>query len=171
MLSRANARSYRLDIGIGLAIARLRGGGRGVMINGFGDADEIEAIRAELAQTSGAPALYDAADLTNADAIDAMIARCADDIAATHIIVNNAACSSSRRSPTFGGQGDASSRQPDAGSTPRAALAGNARQEWPHHHTASAHSLVARPTRRYVAAKHGARALPSRSRWSARLRA
>ena len=43
--------------GIGLAIARsLAGEGASVMLNGFGDANEIETVRAELETTSGAKA-------------------------------------------------------------------------------------------------------------------
>src|SRR5688572_12917176 len=77
--------------GIGLAIARaFAAEGAAVMINGFGDADEIEAIRAELEQTSGAKALHDAADLTKADAIEAMVARCAAELGGPDILVNNA---------------------------------------------------------------------------------
>ena len=46
--------------GIGLAYARaFAAEGAAVVINGFGDADAIEAERAELAAASGAAALYD----------------------------------------------------------------------------------------------------------------
>ena len=55
--------------GIGLAYAKaLAAEGAAVMINGFGDAAAIEAERAALAATSGAKALYDAADMTKPDA-------------------------------------------------------------------------------------------------------
>src|SRR3546814_10525203 len=50
--------------GIGLAYAQaLAAEGAQVMINGFGDAAEIEKERAALEKTSG-KALYDAADMT-----------------------------------------------------------------------------------------------------------
>ena len=63
--------------GIGLAIARAMAfEGASVMINGFGDADEIEQIRRELEASSGAQALYDGADLGDAEAIEVMIRRC-----------------------------------------------------------------------------------------------
>ena len=46
--------------GIGLAYAKaLAAEGAAVMLNGFGDADAIEANRAALEQASGAAALYD----------------------------------------------------------------------------------------------------------------
>src|SRR4051812_50194832 len=61
--------------GIGLAIARaLAGEGANLVINGFGDALEIERIRAGLEQASGGRALYSGADLTKAEAIEAMMA-------------------------------------------------------------------------------------------------
>ena len=64
--------------GIGLAIARaMAAQGASLMINGFGDAGEIEAIRAELEQVSSAKSLHDGADLGDAGAVEAMMARCA----------------------------------------------------------------------------------------------
>ena len=63
--------------GIGLAIARaLAAEGASVMLNGFGDAAEIETIRAELEAVSGAKCLHDGADLGEVAAIEAMMARC-----------------------------------------------------------------------------------------------
>ena len=55
--------------GIGLAIARvLAGEGANVMLNGFGDAAEIEAVRAEI-EAGGVRACFDDADLTRPEAI------------------------------------------------------------------------------------------------------
>ena len=49
--------------GIGLACAKaLAGEGAAVMINGFGDADAIEAERRDLEAASGAGALHSAAE-------------------------------------------------------------------------------------------------------------
>ena len=77
--------------GIGLAIARaFAAEGAAVMINGFGDAGEIEAIRAGLEQASGAAAIHDGADLADAAAIEAMVARCAAELGGPDILVNNA---------------------------------------------------------------------------------
>ena len=60
--------------GIGLAYARaLAAEGAAVMLNGFGDADAIEANRAALEQASGAAALYDPADMTKPDQIADMV--------------------------------------------------------------------------------------------------
>ncbi|MCM8556276.1 3-hydroxybutyrate dehydrogenase [Sphingomicrobium sediminis] len=77
--------------GIGLAIAqRLADAGASVMINGFGDPQEIEAIRADLEQRSGAKAIYSDADLTDVAAIDKMVGDCTSEIGSPHILVNNA---------------------------------------------------------------------------------
>ena len=77
--------------GIGRAIAEaFADAGAAVMINGFGDADEIENLRADLAKRSGVDAVYSDANLMDAEAIDAMVAQCVDAIGSPHILVNNA---------------------------------------------------------------------------------
>ncbi|HJU76914.1 MAG TPA: SDR family NAD(P)-dependent oxidoreductase, partial [Sphingomicrobium sp.] len=71
--------------GIGLAIARaLAAEGAKVMINGFGQTDEIERICGELEAT------HDGADLADPAAIERMMARCADELGGPDILVNNA---------------------------------------------------------------------------------
>src|SRR3982751_6704822 len=71
--------------GIGLAIARaLAAEGAKLMINGFGDPAEIERECAELG------AVHDGADLSEADAIERMMARCADELGPIDVLVNNA---------------------------------------------------------------------------------
>jgi len=147
--------------GIGLAIARLLAAqGAAVMINGFGDKDEIEAIRAELEQASGTTALHDGADLGDATAIDAMIARCTAEIQSPDILVNNAGIQFV--SPIV----DFPPEKWDAilainltavFHTTRLALPAMRARGWGRIiNTASAHSLVASPNKSaYVAAKHG----------------
>ena len=77
--------------GIGLAYAKaLAAEGASLVINGFGDADAIEAIRAELAATSGATALYDAADMTKPDEIAALIDRAVAETGRIDIAINTA---------------------------------------------------------------------------------
>ena len=72
--------------GIGLAIARaLAAEGAKLMINGFGDAG---GDRRDLRASSGA--IHDGADLSDPAAIEAMMARCADELGAPDILVNNA---------------------------------------------------------------------------------
>src|SRR5688572_28696797 len=77
--------------GIGLAIARaLAFEGACLMINGFGDAGEIERIRRELENSSGTQVMYDGADLCDPQAIEAMVKRCAHELSEPDILVNNA---------------------------------------------------------------------------------
>jgi 3-hydroxybutyrate dehydrogenase len=77
--------------GIGFAYAKaLAAEGASVMINGFGDAAAIETERAAIEATSGAKALYDAADMTDPAAIAAMVKRCHDELGGPDIIINNA---------------------------------------------------------------------------------
>ena len=59
--------------GIGLAIARaFAGGGMNVMLNGFGEPGEIEAIRAGIEQECGVKVLHSRADMTKPDEIATM---------------------------------------------------------------------------------------------------
>lgn len=147
--------------GIGLAIARtLAREGAAVMLNGFGDADEIESIRAELEELSGAPVLHDGADLGDAAAIDAMIARMTSEIGSPDILVNNAGIQFVSPVEDFPVEKwDAIIRINLSAvfHTTRLALPEMRRRGWGRIiNTASAHSLVASPNKSaYVAAKHG----------------
>lgn len=77
--------------GIGLACARaLAAEGANLVINGFGDATEIAAICAELAQASGGRAIHVNADLTRRDGVEALMAAAADEFGGVDILVNNA---------------------------------------------------------------------------------
>ena len=77
--------------GIGLAYAKvLAAEGANLVINGFGDAADVERERAALAQASGAEALYNAADMTKPDEIAAMIAEAGDRLGGVDILINNA---------------------------------------------------------------------------------
>ena len=77
--------------GIGLAYAQaLAAEGAAVMINGFGDAAAIEAVRVELEGASGAKALYDPADMGKPDQITAMVERCHAELGGPDIVINNA---------------------------------------------------------------------------------
>ena len=61
--------------GIGLGIAeRLAAAGARVLLNGFGDPTEIEAIRSRLAERSGVDVDYCYADLTDIDQIQRLFA-------------------------------------------------------------------------------------------------
>ena len=118
--------------GIGLAIARaLRAEGAEVVLNGFGDANEIAALREELG------AGYSAADLTDPTAIEAMMAEAGP----IDILVNNAGMQHVAPVEEF----------PVAKWDTIIALNLSAA-----FHTIRLHSLVASPFKSaYVAAKHG----------------
>ncbi len=147
--------------GIGLAMARaFASEGASLMINGFGDAGEIETIRGQLEATSGATALYDAADLMNAPAIEAMLARCTAEIGGPDILVNNAGMqfvSPVTTLPTEKWDAIIALNLTAVFHTTRLALPTMRAKKWGRIiNTASAHSLVASPNKSaYVAAKHG----------------
>ncbi len=77
--------------GIGLGIAEvLAEQGANVVLNGFGDAAEIERTRAELAELHGVTAIYSPADLSEAGQVTEMIAFARDVLGPIDILVNNA---------------------------------------------------------------------------------
>lgn len=77
--------------GIGLGIARsLAAAGADIMLNGFGDAAAIEALRAGLEAEFGVRVAYDDADMAKPDRIRAMVDACADRFGGVDILVNNA---------------------------------------------------------------------------------
>jgi 3-hydroxybutyrate dehydrogenase len=147
--------------GIGLAYAKaLAGAGAAVMINGFGDANAIAAMCRDLAATSGAAAVHDPADMTDPQAIGAMVKRCHDELGGPDIIVNNAGIQHVAPVTDFPPEKwDAiiainlsSAFHVMRASVPHMRAAGWGRII----STASAHSLVASPNKAaYVAAKHG----------------
>jgi 3-hydroxybutyrate dehydrogenase len=147
--------------GIGLAIARaLAGKGANLVINGFGDAGEIENMRAALEQASGGRALYSDADLTRAEAIERMMGEAAEAFGGIDILVNNAGTQHVAPIDEF---------PPEKWDliiavnlsavfhTTRLALPRMKEKGWGRViNTASAHSLVASPNKApYVASKHG----------------
>jgi 3-hydroxybutyrate dehydrogenase len=77
--------------GIGLAVARsLAEQGCAVMLNGFGDAAEIEKTRAELAKSTSAKVGYSGADMSKPDQIRGMVESAASQFGKVDILVNNA---------------------------------------------------------------------------------
>ncbi|MES2904306.1 MAG: 3-hydroxybutyrate dehydrogenase [Pseudomonadota bacterium] len=147
--------------GIGLAIARrFAADGARVMINGFGDPAEIEAIRGQLAAASGAPALHDGADLSKPEQIEAMISRCTAEIGAPDILINNAGIQfvcPVADFPTDKWNAIIAINLTAVFHTSRLVLPRMRAKGWGRIiNTASAHSLVASPNKSaYVAAKHG----------------
>jgi 3-hydroxybutyrate dehydrogenase len=77
--------------GIGLGIAEaLAGEGMDLMINGFGDAGEIEELRSRLASTYDARVVYSGADMSNATEVRCMIAHATRELGRVDVLVNNA---------------------------------------------------------------------------------
>ncbi len=77
--------------GIGLGIAHvLAGEGCHIVMNGFGDAAEIEKTRKDTADKFGVKVIFSDADVTNYDAVAAMVARAESELGSLDIIVNNA---------------------------------------------------------------------------------
>lgn len=147
--------------GIGLAYAKaFATEGAAVIINGFGDAAEIEKERAALAETSGAPALYDPADMTKPDQITAMVDRAHAEFGGPDIIVNNAGIQHVAKIEDFPPEKwdqILAINLSSAWHMMRAAVPYMKAKGWGRIlSTASAHSLVASPNKSaYVAAKHG----------------
>jgi len=146
--------------GIGLAMARaFAAEGAKLMINGFGDAGEIEAIRAELEATAGAKVLYDGADLMKSEAIAAMITRCTAELGGPDILINNAGMqfvSPITDFPTEKWDAIIALNVTAVFHTTRLALPAMRAKGWGRIiNTASAHSLIASPNKApYVASKH-----------------
>ena len=147
--------------GIGLGIAtRLAQDGASIILNGFGDAAEIERTRAGLASEHRVKVLYDAADMTKPDAIASMMKRAVAELGAVDILVNNAGIQHVAPVDDFPPEKwDAilAINLSAAFHTVRAALPGMKKKGWGRIvNIASAHALVASPFKSaYVTAKHG----------------
>lgn len=77
--------------GLGLGFARaLAGEGCAIMLNGFGEADAIETMRARLSAEFGVPVVYNAADMRHPDQINGMIEQADKDLGKVDILINNA---------------------------------------------------------------------------------
>ena len=147
--------------GIGLGIARaLAADGASIMLNGFGDANEIEKLRGDLAKEFSVKVAYDGADLSKPDQVAAIVAKTQAELGSLDILVNNAgiqfvapveefpeakweAILAINLSAVFYGM--------------KAAIPGMKAKQWGRIiNIASAHGLVASPHKvAYVAAKHG----------------
>jgi len=147
--------------GIGLAIARaFAEQGANVVVNGFGDPAAIEAERAKIEADFGVRAAYDGADMTDGEAIAAMIAKAEADFGSLDILVNNAGIqhvSPIDEFPVDKWNQILAINLSSAFHAMRAAIPGMKARKWGRIiSTASAHSLVASPFKSaYVAAKHG----------------
>ncbi len=147
--------------GIGLAIARaLAKEGANVVINGLGDAAEIEKTRTAIESDFGVKALYSAANMLKSDEIEGMIRQAETELGGVDILVNNAGIqfvSPVEDFPVEKWDQIIAINLSSAFHAIRAAVPGMKARNWGRIiNTASAHSLVASPFKSaYVAAKHG----------------
>lgn len=147
--------------GIGLAYARaLAAEGAHVVLNGFGDADEIAKLCEELAATSGGRAIFAAGDLTKREGTEAMVATALAEFGAVDILINNAGMQHVAPVDEFPvDKWDAiiALNLTSAFDACRLCIPGMKAKGWGRIlFTASAHSLTASPFKAaYVSAKHG----------------
>ena len=147
--------------GIGLGIAtRLASEGANIVLNGFGDAAQIESLRKSLAAKCQVDVAYDGADMTKPEAIAAMVQKAVAKFGALDVLVNNAGIQHVAPVDEFPVEKwDAiiAINLSSAFHTTRAALPAMKKRAWGRIvNIASAHALVASPFKAaYVSAKHG----------------
>jgi 3-hydroxybutyrate dehydrogenase len=147
--------------GIGLGIAQaLAAQGADLIINGFGDVMEIEALRARLAATHGVKVIYSPADMSKAASIQAMMNLAMQEFGGVDILVNNAGIqhvAPLEEFPVEKWDAIIAINLSSAFHTTRLALPQMKQKQWGRViNIASAHALVASPYKSaYVAAKHG----------------
>ena len=147
--------------GIGLAMARaLAGQGCNLMLNGLGDATEIENTRVRLADEFGVRVTFHGGDMTKPAEIADLVATAERELGAVEILVNNAGIQHTAPVDEF--PAEAWDRLIAINLTAifhgiHAALPGMKAAGWGRIiNTASAHGLVASVNKvAYVAAKHG----------------
>jgi 3-hydroxybutyrate dehydrogenase len=147
--------------GIGLGVAeQFAKAGANIVLNGMGDAAKIEATRARLAAAHGVKVIFQGADMSRAEAIEAMFGAVEKEFGGVDILVNNAGIQHVAPIDEFPvAKWDAviAINLTAAFHTIRHALPGMKRKKWGRIiQIASAHALVASPYKSaYVAAKHG----------------
>lgn len=161
MLSGKSAIVTGSTSGIGLGIARgLAAQGANVMLNGFGDAGEIEHIRAELAAEHKVKVVYNGADMSNGASIAGMMQAAEQEFGGVDILVNNAGIqfvAPIEEFPVEKWDAIIAINLSSAFHTTRLAIPHMKAKKWGRIvNIASAHALVASPFKSaYVAAKHG----------------
>jgi len=146
-------------IGLGIATA-FAAEGWNVMLNGFGDAGEIEAARAGLEEKQGVTVLYNGADMTRPEEIRTLISESEAAFDQIDVLVNNAGIQHVSPIEDFPDEKwDAiiAINLSSAFHTTKAVMAGMKERGFGRIiNVASAHGLVASPFKSaYVAAKHG----------------
>ena len=147
--------------GIGLGIAEaLAAQGANVVLNGFGDKDEIERLRLRLADKNKVRVDYDGADMSKAESIEQMMKPALAAFGSVDIVVNNAGIqhvAPVEEFPVAKWDAILAINLSAAFHTTRLALPAMKQKGWGRIiNIASAHALVASPYKSaYVAAKHG----------------
>jgi len=147
--------------GIGLGIAReLASNGANLVLNGFGDAADIERLRGEIAERFGVTVRYDGADMSRPAAIEAMMHKALAEFGAIDLLVNNAGIqhvAAVDEFPLDKWEAILAINLSANFHTVRLALPAMKHRGWGRVvNVASAHALVASPYKSaYVAAKHG----------------
>ena len=147
--------------GIGKAVAtRLAAEGCNIVLNGFGEPNEIDALKRALASEYSVVVGYSNADLTRVPAIENMIAYVENEFGGADILVDNAGMqfvSPIEDFPVDKWNLIIALNLSAAFHTIRLAMPGMKKKGWGRIiQTASAHALVASPFKAaYVAAKHG----------------
>jgi 3-hydroxybutyrate dehydrogenase len=146
-------------IGEGIATA-FAAEGWNVMLNGFGDAGEIEALRAGLEEKYGVKVLYNGADMTKPEEIRSLIEQAEASFGQVDVLVNNAGIqhvSPIEEFPDAKWDAIIAINLSSAFHTIKAVMAGMKQRGFGRIiNIASAHGLVASPFKSaYVAAKHG----------------
>lgn len=147
--------------GIGLGIARTLGAkGANLVLNGFGDAGEVERLRASLAAEFSVQVAYEGADLSRPAEIESMVASVEKRFGAIDILVNNAGIQHVApidRFPAERWDAVIAINLSSAFHAIRCALPAMKKRNWGRIiNIASAHGLVASVEKvAYVAAKHG----------------
>jgi 3-hydroxybutyrate dehydrogenase len=147
--------------GIGLGIAeRLAVDGANVVLNGFGDAQEIERITRSLKEKARVDVRYDGADMSKPESIGNMMRKAIAEFGAVDLLINNAGIQHVAPVDDFPPEkwnAILAINLSAAFHTVRAALPAMRKKRWGRIvNIASAHALVASPFKSaYVAAKHG----------------
>ena len=147
--------------GIGLGIARaFAREGCNIMLNGFGNAAQIEKLRAGMAAEHGVPVVYSSADMSKPAEIAALVDQAERRFGSVDALVNNAGIqhvAPVEEFPVEQWDQILAINLSSAFHAIRAALPGMKARNWGRIiNIASAHGLVASPFKSaYVAAKHG----------------
>lgn len=161
MTTRLNAIVTGSTSGIGLGIATaFAQEGMNVMLNGFGEAGAVEAIRSGLADKYGVKVLYHGADMARPDEIRALVAAASEGLGQIDVLVNNAGIqhvSSVEDFPEEKWDAIVAINLSATFHATKAVFAGmKERKSGRIINIASAHGLVASPFKApYVATKHG----------------